>query len=233
MGRSLLAFLALLLGTVGVLLALAPSVLDAMARPAAQAGLLETLGIVSFAWVLLEAIVGGAFVVGFADLHGGGEEAGRDHGRSLDQAAVFLVLVALLWLPALLLPSPPWPLLAVPWFDPPSAAWIRVAGIALPGFRALFGGLALYYSVASITHEDVRIRLLLAMTLGVIGAFTWPSVLLYATQIGGTAESLLTAYLAGIVAGGSLSGVSLAIYAQCFRRIRDDLRKGVSPETPG
>lgn len=215
---ALVAFLVVLLATAVALLVLGPEVFLASSDPTEVPALDAMLGNLSLAYVVLNIAVGAWFVVGFADLHSGEDEYGLEHRRAVGQAAVFLFVAFLLVLSASAMPTFTWPQLAVPWTQTLPSQTVLVAGTALPGFRAIFCGLVLVYSVYELADEVVRVRLLLAMTLGVMGAVVWPGALVYASIAAGTPDGRLVEYVVATVVGAGISAISLLLAIWCFRQ---------------
>lgn len=225
---ALAAFLIVLLGTAVALLALAPAVFVASADPTRVPALDGVLGDLSLAYVVLNVAVGAWFVVGFADLHSGEDEYGQEHRRAVGQAAVFLFVAFLLVLAASAMPSFTWPQLAVPWTETLPSQTALVAGTALPGFRAIFCGLVLIYSVYELAEEVVRVRLLLSMTLGVTGAVVWPGALVYASIAAGSPDGRLVEYVVATVVGAGISAISLVLAIWCYRQTLVRLRASIA-----
>ena len=98
----------------------------------------------------------------------------------------------------------------------------------LSGLQAIFAGLVLYYAVQGLAQEDARVRLLLGMTLGVLGAIVWSGLAAYAVGAGGPSMASLLPFLAGAVAGLGTSAISLGLFAAVYREIRRELELGRS-----
>jgi hypothetical protein len=107
-------------------------------------------------------------------------------------------------------------------YAPPSWSWSL--SVVLAGLRAIFAGLTLYYAVQGLAEEDERVRLLVAMSLGVVGAVAWSGLAAYAAGIGVLSTDSLFPFLAGIVAGLGTSAISLGLFFAVYREIEENLK---------
>ena len=221
--RGLAGFLVLLLLMVVVLLAFAllydlpsPSVFQ-------EAQLENSLSAFSLVLLALGVASGLAFAVGLAGLYGPRHELGPVHAASAGETTLWLAVTLVLSGATIFVPSLTGPLLAFPGigYAPPSWSWSLSVMVA--GLRAIFAGLTLYYAVQGLAQEDARVRLLLAMTLGVVGAITWSGLAAYAAAVGEMSMESLLPFLAGIVGGLGTSAISLGLFIAVYREVRREL----------
>lgn len=221
--RGLLGFLITDLATVLGLLLLIP--LYNVPTPSLyQTGQLEAaLGLLSAGLLALAAASGLLYGVGLAGLYEPREKLGPAQAASAKRALRWLEITLLLFASEAVVPSLTGPLLAFPGFGyaPPSWAWS--VSVTLAGLRAIFAGLTLYYAVQALAEEDERVRLLLGMSLGVVGATAWSGLAAYAAEVGVASAGSLLPFLAGAVAGLGTSAISLALFTAVYREIRRDL----------
>ena len=178
-----------------------------------------------FSWVLLGlgVVSGLAYTVGLAGLWATRREYGREHAVSVEQTLPWLAVTLVLLATAIAVPSLTGPFLTFPGVGSAPPDWTTTLGVVLAGLRAIFAGLTLYYAVQGLAEEDARVRLLLAMSLGVAGAVLWSGLATYAAGSGAlTTESLLP-FLAGILAGLGTSAISIVLFILVYREVRRDL----------
>lgn len=222
--RGLLGFLILQLATVVGLVVLVPTY--GMPSPSIiQVVELEgALLLLSWILLILAAASGLVYCVGLAGLYGGRRDLGPEHAASVEQTVPWLAVTLVLLASGIVVPSLTGPFLTLPGvgYAPPSWSWS--VSVVLAGLRAIFAGLTLYYAVQGLAEEDERVRLLVAMTLGVVGAVVWSGLAAYAAGIAGPSMDSLVPYLAGIVAGIGTSAISLGLFVAVYRDIRRTLR---------
>ncbi len=227
--RGLAGFLLFCVATAVALLACVP-VYNLPSPGPYQTGQLEnTLGLLSILLLALGAASALLYGIGLAGLYGLRKELGGIHAASVVQTTPWLVVALVLFAASVFVPSLTGPLLAFPGigYAPPSWAWS--ASVVLAGLRAIFSGLVLYYAVQGLAQEDARVRLLLGMALGVLGAIVWSGLAAFAAGAGGMSMGSLLPFLAGVVAGLGASAISLALFIAVYREIRQDLRAGRTP----
>jgi hypothetical protein len=178
-----------------------------------------------FSWVLLVLglVSGLAYTVGLAGLWGSRRDHGKQHAASVEQTWPWLAVTLVLLGTGIVVPSLTGPFLTFPGVGAMPPDWATTLGVVLAGLRAIFAGLTLYYAVQGLAEEDARVRLLVAMSLGVAGAVLWSGLATFAAGSGVlTTESLLP-FLAGILAGLGTSAISLALFILVYREIRGEL----------
>lgn len=197
-----------------------------------QRGQLENaLTAISLILLAFGVASGLAFAVGLAGLYGPRHELGLAHAASVHQTTLWLAVTLVLSGATVFVPSLTGPLLTFPGigYAPPSWSWSL--SVVVAGLRAIFAGLTLYYAVQGLAQEDARVRLLLAMTLGVIGAIVWSGLSAYASAVGGMSAGSLLPFLAGIVAGLGTSAISLGLFIAVYREVRRELLAAPSAAT--
>ena len=184
----------------------------------------SSLLLLSWVLIILGVASGLVYCVGLAGLYGGRREFGPEHAASVEQSPPWLAVAMVLSATGILVPSLTGPFLSFPGvgFAPPS--WSCSVGGVLAGLRAIFAGLTLYYAVQGLAEEDGRVRLLVGMSLGVLGAVVWSGLAAYAAGIGGPSMDSLLPFLAGILAGLGTSAISLGLFVAVYREIRRGLR---------
>ncbi len=224
--RGLAGFLVLLLAMAVALLAFVP--LYNLPSPSLyQQGQLEnSLAALSLILLALGAASGLAYAVGLAGLYGPRHELGPVHVASVGETTLWLAVTLILSGATVFVPSLTGPLLTFPGIGYPPPSWSWSLGVVVAGLRAIFAGLTLYYAVQGLTQEDARVRLLVGMTLGVVGAIVWSGLSAYASAVGGMSMDSLLPFLAGIVAGLGTSAISLGLFLAVYREIRRELRAG-------
>jgi hypothetical protein len=221
--RGLVGFLILTLSTACMLLALA--FLFALPSPDLfqTVQLEDLLGLLSWALLVLGVAAGVMYCVGLAGLYGPRHDLGPAHTASVERTRTWIAAILVLLGTGIVVPSLTFPLLGFPGigYAPPSWSWS--ASVVLAGLRAIFAGLTLYYAVQGLGEEDARVRLLLGMSLGVLGAIVWSGLASYAAAFGVASMDSLLPFLAGVVAGLGSSAISLALFAAVYREIRREL----------
>ncbi len=221
--RGLLGFLAVVIVTAVGLVALIP-VYGLPAPTQDQTVQLEgTLLVLSWALLILGVASGLAYTVGLAGLWATRREFGREHTASVEQTLPWLAVTMVLLATGIAVPSITGPFLTFPGVGATPPDWATTVGVVLSGLRAIFAGLTLYYAVQGLTHEDVRVRLLLAMSLGVAGAVLWTGLATVAAGSGTLTMSSLLPFLAGLLAGLGTSAISIGLFVLVYREIRRDL----------
>ncbi len=190
----------------------------------------DSLLLLSLCLILLGAGSGLVYCVGLAGLYGPREGLGKAHAVSVVKTKRWLAVTLVLVAAGIFVPSLTGPLLGFPGvgYAPPSWAWS--SSVVLAGLRAIFAGLTLYYAVEGLAQEDARVRLLLGMALGVLGAIVWSGLTAYAEGIGTLSSDALLPFLAGAVAGLGTSAISLGLFIAVYREIRRELAVG-SPDS--
>lgn len=222
--RGLLGFLALQVATAAGLVLLAA----AYGMPSPSVIQLVELegGLLLLSWLLLVLGVasGLLYCVGLAGVYGTRREFGADHARSVEQTLPWLGLTMLLLATSIVVPTLTGPFLTFPsvGYAPPSWSWSL--GVVLAGLRAIFAGLTLFYAVQGLAEEDQRVRLLVAMSLGVAGAVMWSGLAAYASGVPGPSMDSLLPFLAGVLAGLGTSAISVGLFIAVYREIRRSLR---------
>ncbi len=218
--RGLLGFVVLAVATAVGLLAFVPLYNLPSPGPYQNGQLQQSLVALSIVLLLLGIASGLLFAVGLAGLYGPRHELGPAHAASVGQTTLWLSLTMLLLGAEIVVPSLTGPLLNFPGvgYMPPSWAWS--ASVVLSGLQAIFAGLTLFYAVQGLAEEDERVRLLVGMTLGVVGAILWSGLAAYATAVGGMSMASLIPFLAGVVAGLGTSAISLGLFVAVYREIR-------------
>ncbi len=224
--RGLLGFLVFILVTAVGLVVLIPIYGLPAPTPDQTTQLEATLVLFSWALLLLGVASGLVYTVGLAGLWASRRRFGREHATSVEQTLPWLAVTMVLLAAGIAVPSVTGPFLTFPGVGAAPPDWATTAGVVLSGLRAIFAGLTLYYAVQALTHEDVRVRLLLAMSLGVAGAVLWSGLATFAAGSGTLSTSSLLPFLAGIVAGLGTSAISVALFAAVYREIRREFRLG-------
>lgn len=227
---SLILFLVSVVGLLALFLVLLPTALDVLLGNAPRIAVDGPLSSASLGFAALEAVAGSVFVIGYADLWGSRGEGGEDHARSVTQALPFLVVTGVLALVGVFVPSYTGPVFRIPTLLDTLPGWAATAGILVSGLRALCAGLALYFSLQGLANPSERSRLVLGMTLGVVGAVAWPGILAFGMETSGTATVLFAAVGAGVLAGLGTSAVSLGVFVLGCRDLHDRLLAGTYPE---
>ncbi len=222
--RGLLGFLAMILLTAAGLVVLIPLYGLPSPTPDQTAQLEATLLLFSWFLLILGVAAGLAYSVGLAGLWATRHEFGREHAASVEQTLPWLAVTLVLLAAGVAVPSVTGPFLTFPGVGAAPPDWATTAGVVLSGLRAIFAGLTLYYGVQALTHEDVRVRLLLAMSLGVAGAVLWSGLATFAAGPGTLSAGALLPFLAGIVAGLGTSAISIGLFAIVYREIRREFR---------
>ncbi len=222
--RGLLGFLAFLLLTAVGLVVLIPLYGLPVPTPDQTAQLEATLLLFSWLLLILGVAAGLVYTVGLAGLWASRREFGREHAASVEQTLPWLAVTLVLLAAGVAVPSVTGPFLTFPGVGAAPPDWATTASVVLSGLRAIFAGLTLYYAVQALTHEDVRVRLLLAMSLGVAGAVLWSGLATFAAGAGTLSTAALLPFLAGIVAGLGTSAISIGLFAIVYRDIRAELR---------
>lgn len=223
--RALLGFLGLLVVTAAVLVLFIPaySLLDP--DPAQLAAAEESLLLVSWGLVVAGILVGLAYLTGLAGLHTGRLPHGPAHARSVEQTLPLLAVTMLLLAAGVPIPSLAGPFLGIPGLGTGLPSWAPPLDVVLSGLQALFAGLTLFYGVQGLSLEGEKVQLLIAVTLGVVGALAWSGFLTYAAQLGPLSSSL-PAFVAGILGGLGTSVISLAVFASVHRQIQRRMAGG-------
>lgn len=224
--RGLGGFLLLCLVTIAVLLILVP-LYDLPSPNLYEPGqLANTLNLFSIFLIALGIVSGLTFSAGLAGLYGPREALGQAHAASVVQTKLWLGVMLVLLGAAIVVPSITFPLLTFPGIGYTLPSWTWSASVVLAGLRAIFGGLILYYAVQGLAEEDERVRLLVAMTLGMVGAIVWSGLAAYASALGGMSIDSLLAFLTGAVAGLGTSAISIGLFMAVYREIRRGLEAG-------
>lgn len=220
---GLLGFLAMVVLTAVGLVALIPLYGLPAPTPDQTVQLEGTLLALSWALLVLGLGSGLVYSVGLAALWATRREFGRNHAASVEQTLPWLAVTMVLLATGVVVPSLTGPFLTFPGIGESPPDWATTAGVVLSGLRAIFAGLTLYYAVQALAHEDARVRLLLAMSLGAAGAVLWSGL----SAVAGGSQTLTTAsllpFLAGILAGLGTSAISLILFALVYLEIRKDL----------
>lgn len=175
--------------------------------------------------LLLLGIASGLFYcVGLAGLFASRQHFGPEHARSVEQTLPWLAVTLVLLATGVVVPALTGPFLTFPsvGYAPPDWSWS--VSVVLSGLRAIFAGLVLFYAVQGLAEEDERVRLLVAMTLGVAGAVVWSGLAAYASGVPGPSMDSLLPFLAGILAGLGTSAISVGVFIAVYREIRRDLQ---------
>ena len=221
--RGLTGLLVVVLATAAGLLAFVP-LYNLPAPSLYQRGQLgNSLLALSLFLLVLEVAAGLLYAVGLAGLYGPRQDLGPAHVASVEKTTLWLAVTLLLSAATVFVPSLTGPLLTFPGIGYPPPSWSWSASVMVAGLRAIFAGLTLYYAVQGLAQEDARVRLLLAMTLGVAGAIVWSGLSSYASAVGGMSAGSLLPFLAGIVAGLGTSAISLALFLAVYREVRREL----------
>jgi hypothetical protein len=222
--RGLVGFLLLQVATAAGLVLLVP--LYGLPTPSiVQVVELENaLLLLSWLLLILGVAAGLVYCVGLAGLYGGRRDTDIEHTRSVEQTLPWLAVTILLLATSIVVPGLTGPFLTFPGvgYAPPSWSWS--VSVVLAGLRAIFAGLTLYYAVQGLAEEDERVRLLVAMTLGVAGAVVWSGLAAYASGVPGPSMDSLLPFLVGILAGLGTSAISIGLFIAVYREIRRGLR---------
>lgn len=230
---SLVLFLVSVVGLLAVFLVLLPATVDVLEGNAPRIVVDGPLALASLVFGILEAAAGSVFIVGYADLWGSRGEHGEAHARSVVRARPFLILTGLLALLGVFVPSYTGPVFRVPTLEDTLPGWAVTAGILVSGLRAMCAGLALYYALQGLASPMERSRLVLGMTLGVVGGVAWPGILAFGMETSATAGVLLAAIGAGVLAGLGTSAVSLGVFIIACRTLTERLGVAVAGEAQG
>lgn len=224
--RGLAGFLFLCVVTAASLLVLVPVYNLPSPDPSQLVQLKDALVLLSIVLLIVGLAAGLLYAVGLAGLYGPRKELGAAHTASVAQTTLWLAVTMVLLGAGIVVPSLTGPLVSFPGVGdlPPSWAWS--ASVVIAGLRAIFSGLVLYYAVQGLAEEDARVRLLLGMGLGVLGAIVWSGLAAYAAGIGTLAMDTLLPFIAGVVAGLGTSAISLALFIAVYREVRQDLEAG-------
>lgn len=226
MTAGLLVFLAADLGVAILILSLAPTALDVMEGRTPPGAVSNPLGVASLAYAIAQSAAGVVFLIGLADLWSGRFEAGEDHARSVALSRPYFAVAILLAFLAVFVPSPTGLALSLPITGATLPGWTVTSGILLAGVRALFAGLGLFVALQGLADASERPRLLLGMVLGVVGGVAWPGILAYGAETSATAQSLVDAIVASVLAGLGTSVISLASFALAAHHIRRRMNDG-------
>lgn len=226
--RGLLGFLVLTLVTAASLLVLVPLFNLPSPQPYQAAQLDDLLGLLSWGLLVLGVASGLLYCIGLAGLFGPRKELGSAHAASVERTPRWLAVTLILLGAAIVVPSLTFPLLAFPGIGYAPPSWTWSLSVVFGGLRAIFAGLVLYYAVNGLAEEDERVRLLLGMSLGVLGAIVWSGLASYAAAFGEASMDSLLPFLAGVVAGLGTSAISLGLFTAVYREIRHDLRSAAS-----
>lgn len=222
--RGLTGFLVASLLTAVVLVAFIP--MYGLPSPTRDqtAALESALLLLSAILLILAAGSGLVYAVGLAALWATRREFGREHAASVEQTLPWLAVTIVLLATGILVPSLTGPFLTFPGVGPAPPDWATTLGVVLSGLRAIFAGLTLYYAVQGLAAEDARVRLLVAMSLGVAGAVLWSGLAAVAGGSGALTTNSLLPFLAGILAGLGTSAISMGLFTLVYREIRNELR---------
>ncbi len=181
--------------------------------------------LLALSWIVLlvDAASGLAYAVGLAGLWGTRRELGKEHATSVEQTLPWLLVMLVLMAAGILVPSITGPFLAFPGLGSAPPDWTTTLSVVLAGLRAIFAGLVLYYGVQALAAEDARVRLLVAMSLGVVGAILWAGLAAYAVAGWTLALGSLPPFLVGLVAGLGTSAISLTLFILVYREVRSGL----------
>ncbi len=189
----------------------------------------NSLGLLSWTVLVIEVAAGLAYSIGLAALFAGRRDHGPIHSRSVEQTVPWVLVTLVLLATVVAVPSLTGPALGIPGigFSPPG--WALSASVALAGLRAIFAGLTLFYAVQGVAEEDERVRLLIGMALGVVGATVWSGLSAYASEVGLLSTASLVPFVAGLLAGLGTSAISLAVFALVYREVRRTLTVAEAP----
>ncbi len=190
--------------------------------------LTNSLTALSVVLLSLGVASGLAYAVGLAGLYEPRRELGPAHAASVGETTLWLAVTMILSGATVFVPSLTGPLLTFPGIGYPPPSWSWSLSVVVAGLRAIFAGLTLYYGVQGLAQEDARVRLLLAMTLGVAGAIVWSGLTAYAAAVGGMSMDSLLPFLAGDVAGLGTSAISLGLFIAVYREVRREVQAGSS-----
>ena len=221
--RGLAGFLlAALLTAVGLVL-LIP--LYGLPTPTSNQVAEQETALLIFSWILLllEVASGIACSVGLAGLWGTRRDFGKEHATSVEQTLHWLIDTMVLMAAGIVVPSLTGPFLTFPGVGSAPPDWTTTLGVVLAGFRAIFAGLVLYFAVQALAAEDARVRLLIAMSLGVAGAILWAGLAAFATAGWTLTLGSLLPFLVGLVAGVGTSAISLILFILVYREIRNGI----------
>ncbi len=222
--RGLAGFLLLQVATAVGLVALIP--LFGLPDPSIVQVVQLKDALLLLSWILLAmgAASGILYCIGLAGVYAGREGLGPEHAQSAEQILPWLAVTLILVATGIVVPALTGPFLTFPGvgYAPPDWSWS--VSVVLAGLRAIFAGLTLFYAVQGLAEEDARVRLLVAMSLGVVGAVVWSGLAAYASAIPGPSMDSLIPFLAGVVAGLGTSAISLALFIAVYREIRRSLQ---------
>lgn len=221
--RGLLGFLTVNILTAAGLIVLIP-VYGLPAPTRDQTVQLEgALLLLSWLLLILAAGSGLAYSAGLAGLWATRREFGGGQAASVEQTLPWLAVTMVLLATGIVVPALTGPFLSFPGVGSAPPDWATTAGVVLAGLRAIFAGLTLYYGVQALAEEDARVRLLVAMTLGVAGAILWSGLAAIAGGSGALTMNSLLPFLAGILAGLGTSAISIGLFALVYREVQKDL----------
>ncbi len=182
-----------------------------------------TLLLLSWLLLLLGVASGLVYCAGLAGLYASRQLFGVQHARSVEQTLPWLAVTLVLLATVVVVPSLTGPFLTFPGVGYAPPDWAGSVGVVLAGLRAIFAGLTLFYAVQGLAEEDGRVRLLLAMSLGVAGAVVWSGLAAFAAGVPGPSMDSLLPFVAGILAGLGTSAISLGLFIAVYREIRRDV----------
>jgi hypothetical protein len=218
--RGLIGFLVLQVATAAGLVLLVP--MYGLPTPSIiQVVELEgALLVLSWLLLILGVASGLVYCVGLAGLYAGRRGLDPEHARSVEQTLPWLAVTILLLGTGIVVPAITGPFMTFPsvGYAPPS--WSESVSVVLAGLRAIFAGLTLFYAVQGLAEEDERVRLLVAMSLGVAGAVLWSGLAAYASGVPGPSMDSLLPFLVGILAGLGTSAISVGLFIAVYREIR-------------
>ncbi len=226
--RGLFGFLLLTLATAASLLVLVPAFELPSPDPFQAAQLENLLGLLSWALLALGVVAGLLYCMGLAGLYGPRNELSAAHAASVQRTPRWLAVTLILLGAGIVVPSLTFPLLAFPGIGYAPPSWTWSLSVVLGGLRAIFAGLVLYYAVDGLAQEDARVRLLLGMSLGVLGAIVWSGLASYAAAFGEASMGSLLPFLAGAVAGLGTSAISLGLFTAVYREIRREIKSAAT-----
>lgn len=184
----------------------------------------DALLVLSWLLLALGVVSGLVYCVGLAGVYATRSLFAPEHARSVEQTLPWLAVTLVLLATEVVVPSLTGPFLTFPGVGYAPPGWSASVGVVLAGLRAIFAGLTLFYSVQGLAQEDGRVRLLVAMTLGVAGAVIWSGSAAYAEGIPGPSMDSLLPFLVGVLAGLGTSAISVGLFIAVYREIRRDLR---------
>lgn len=228
---ALALFLASSAALLALFLALLPAMADVLTSHAPRALVDDPLSVASLAVAAVDLVAAVIFTIGYADLWGSRSVWGEDHARAVAQSLPLLLVTGLIVFAGVFVPAYTGPLYRLPLPGDALPSWAITAEILLGGVRALFAGLALYFALQGLAEPLERTRLILGMTLGVVGGVAWPGLVAYGMESAAVGSDLLTAIASGVLAGLGTSVVSLAVFLRVARAVRG--RTGSQAGRPG